>query len=576
MKFRTWLKLLQLLGINLRLAFTVLLLGIAINCSAQILTDASDSKPLGSRIPLLLVHGWNSNVEKWNQFSEELRKQKDVLAKYKPYRFQYNYKQHISSNGDFLRECIQQKRFSKVAVVAHSMGGLVARSCFESQSENWNGPNVIDRLITFGTPHHGTPLANVAWLQNASTVEEHDSILWLLSKSSMVPLDNDGGYALGWNNLDRLMPQKVWNGTGIPAANRFTRELNDALFQKTDSLTLHKLLSRYFVYGGYLTDIDRNWRKAIDSDLNNLLPKYSKPMASVLAFALKSETGEVINSYGASDGVVPLQSSLMLKMPGGADEPIYTLFESTTCTVEVNISRILRRSICPIKQNRLFPNVDHSELPINKSVIAAALGDLLVPIMEAPNASAPILVIDRSGSITGATGVMHQMETQAEDVVNAIRKTVNEAAVINFSGQGSATIDAPFTSDPSKLLNAIRSPSVASTGTALYDAIKASVDLAALRKEKPMLIVFTDGMNNEGSRLADAIQYCQRKGVTVVAIGFKGTEGRNEEDLQTLAAATGGFYLRSEIGTIEDLLKKFAFFKTIKDDTRPEPPEVGL
>jgi len=46
----------------------------------------------------------------------------------------------------------------KVTLLAHSMGGLASRSYLEIFDP---GGNDVDRLITIGTPHNGTPLADL-------------------------------------------------------------------------------------------------------------------------------------------------------------------------------------------------------------------------------------------------------------------------------------------------------------------------------------------------------------------------------------------------------------------------------
>ena len=53
---------------------------------------------------------------------------------------------------------IESTKISKVDLVAHSMGGLVARSFVEDE-----GYKNIDQLITLGTPHKGSPEAYLKW-----------------------------------------------------------------------------------------------------------------------------------------------------------------------------------------------------------------------------------------------------------------------------------------------------------------------------------------------------------------------------------------------------------------------------
>lgn len=50
-------------------------------------------------------------------------------------------------------------KISKVDLIAHSMGGLMARQYIEGD----NYGNNVDNLITLGTPHHGSPKAYLKW-----------------------------------------------------------------------------------------------------------------------------------------------------------------------------------------------------------------------------------------------------------------------------------------------------------------------------------------------------------------------------------------------------------------------------
>lgn len=182
--------------------------------------------------------------------------------------------------------------------------------------------------------------------------------------------------------------------------------------------------------------------------------------------------------------------------------------------------------------------------------------------------SAPVLVIDRSGSISDVAGVMEQVQNKAEDVVRAIQRNVSGAAVINFSGAGNSAVDTGFTSDSATLLRAIRAPSIGNTGTAIYDAVGRAVEVARTRGERTMMILFTDGKNNQGRGLEEAILGCKAAGVPVVIVGFVGSEGRDEKSLQTLAFSTGGFYVPSESADIAELLERFRFYSQSKAASR--------
>ena len=77
----------------------------------------------------------------------------------------YNTGLHTSQNGHELAEQLEQLvmhwpvRITHIAMLVHSMGGLVIRSAFHTASEaqrTW--PRYVKRMVFLGTPHHGAPL----------------------------------------------------------------------------------------------------------------------------------------------------------------------------------------------------------------------------------------------------------------------------------------------------------------------------------------------------------------------------------------------------------------------------------
>jgi pimeloyl-ACP methyl ester carboxylesterase len=67
----------------------------------------------------------------------------------------------------FLEEIHKKVGPGPIIIVAHSMGGLAARSYMEALNTTYN--NDVARLVTIGTPHKGTPAVDV--LANSATLE---------------------------------------------------------------------------------------------------------------------------------------------------------------------------------------------------------------------------------------------------------------------------------------------------------------------------------------------------------------------------------------------------------------------
>lgn len=136
-----------------------------------------DETPLGDRIPLVLTHGWNSkeipgepDMTVWRGLTRHLFRSYWFRERYKLYfAFYLSNIQSIRELGLSLGSLVNQMdqadsdfRSKPLVIIGYSMGGLVARSYMQEPrfgSAGLGGERVL-RLITLGTPHHGTPIAN--------------------------------------------------------------------------------------------------------------------------------------------------------------------------------------------------------------------------------------------------------------------------------------------------------------------------------------------------------------------------------------------------------------------------------
>ena len=128
-----------------------------------------DSKSLGVTYPningkiLVMVHGSCMNDIQWTRKEHNhglmLAKELDKTAMY----LNYNSGLHISTNGQKFNELLEKLishwpvPVEELVIVAHSMGGLVARSAVHyGQKKTW--VKHLKKIVFLGTPHHGTPL----------------------------------------------------------------------------------------------------------------------------------------------------------------------------------------------------------------------------------------------------------------------------------------------------------------------------------------------------------------------------------------------------------------------------------
>ncbi len=84
-----------------------------------------------------------------------------ATAGFLPTQFFYDWRKPVPSQADTLSQLIQSKlsEGERIDLVGHSMGGLVGRAYLEHEGEN----NRLDRMITVGSPHKGTPPVYSAW-----------------------------------------------------------------------------------------------------------------------------------------------------------------------------------------------------------------------------------------------------------------------------------------------------------------------------------------------------------------------------------------------------------------------------
>ncbi len=122
---------------------------------------------------LLLVHGLCMNDLQWRrqrqrQTEEHIFDHGENLESalgYTPVYLRYNSGLHVSLNGLKLSLLLEKLAahwptpIEELAVLAHSMGGLVIRSAVHSGAqEGLSWPSSLKKIVFLGTPHHGAPL----------------------------------------------------------------------------------------------------------------------------------------------------------------------------------------------------------------------------------------------------------------------------------------------------------------------------------------------------------------------------------------------------------------------------------
>ncbi|PJZ78983.1 alpha/beta fold hydrolase [Leptospira neocaledonica] len=199
-----------------------------------------------------------------------------VYDEFEIYVFTYRTSDYIEVNGrrfiDSLNAAFNSS--DKVVVVAHSMGGLVARAAIQHAN---NTEDVIDHIVSLGTPYYGSPYSSPQYTGNLSTI---GTIIKFMT-------DTPGGQGLAYTNgisagVDPITPAIV-DGTN-QAFNFFLEKM----IAKTtyDPITT--------VYGG-------NMVAGNCSDTDHA--------TTYRAACTVITSGDPV--FGSSDGIVPLNSALL-------------------------------------------------------------------------------------------------------------------------------------------------------------------------------------------------------------------------------------------------------------------------
>lgn len=283
---------------------------------ATCLTITAFDDPLGDRIPVILIHGWNKDdipgkpdISAWAGLMDHLYKYDWFRKKYKFYYLLYlSNVQSVRDIGFNFRSVIEKMdeadplfRGKPLVIIGYSMGGLVARSYMQEYGSNLNlnGKRVL-RLITLGTPHHGTPWANGPARDKKAGSSWSSYLLRLIDNglfNSSLDWSTDNRYQLLWDNFDSFF--FFDRDRYYDEDNRWLQWLNS----KEENIFEDKLS----VYGGVV-----NPSNQIDDCI------LGWESAACLAGIMQKALG-----IADSDGIVPLQSAFFEPCTKCASKHLY-------------------------------------------------------------------------------------------------------------------------------------------------------------------------------------------------------------------------------------------------------------
>lgn len=129
-------------------------------------------------VPVLLLHGYGANSGYWAQLAPLLDAARISHATVDLEPMAAGIDDYAPLVERQVLALLAATGADRVAIVAHSMGGLVARAWMRAY-----GHARVARVITLGTPHHGTALARFGLGVNASQMRPESAWLRALNAS---------------------------------------------------------------------------------------------------------------------------------------------------------------------------------------------------------------------------------------------------------------------------------------------------------------------------------------------------------------------------------------------------------
>lgn len=336
-----------------------------------------DDTPLGNRKPLLMVHGlrgelWPDDF-RYRKLCSYLCSNSKFNQRYKIFLARYNSYLPLAPVVEQFEQTIQrlsQQSGKHITIVALSMGGNIVTEAMADRATD----ACVDRVLTLGTPFHGSPLFTSNWME-LSMMRWH--------KTPLTQLDTALPYQiyfgkhtnllsdLNWDNSDHMIPSlgsfRIWFRGGRENVLTPQTAENQAVFNFNAERKVNK--RKFIVYGGYLASAAEGpqpwWRGAARAPLwfsTTVVPMHLGKEHAVLrslnlqmahALVPATATRDTTNGqpgfvYGLNDGITPLTSSLFLPN----DKMSKVIVSNAGALANL-------RNIIDVGRARVFAGIDH-------------------------------------------------------------------------------------------------------------------------------------------------------------------------------------------------------------------------
>jgi pimeloyl-ACP methyl ester carboxylesterase len=138
--------------------------------------DLAEAFPDARPRVVVFLHGLMETELSWaiggrETYGQRLERDLNVTA----VQLRYNSGLHVSHNGRSLADLLERLveewpvAVEEVALVGHSMGGLIARSaCHQAGLDDMSWPRLVRHVVSLGTPHTGAPLEQAVHYASAA------------------------------------------------------------------------------------------------------------------------------------------------------------------------------------------------------------------------------------------------------------------------------------------------------------------------------------------------------------------------------------------------------------------------
>ncbi len=162
-------------------------------------THEGEGEARGKRHPVVLLHGFAMNRTNWIWLGSRLAKRGIGPL----YGTTYFSPQSVRRSAEHLKRFVERvcarEQCERVDIVAHSLGGVVARYYIE----RLDGAKLIGRVVTIGSPHKGTIIARLGALFPSARETFHNSSFY----ADLGPFVNRQGVSFTsvWSRADAII-----------------------------------------------------------------------------------------------------------------------------------------------------------------------------------------------------------------------------------------------------------------------------------------------------------------------------------------------------------------------------------